>query len=86
MKTHCKRGHEYTPENTIWNPQPGGKRTRKCRACANASNNLNRDRNADKAARQRARIPGLRERIARLQAELRSLEGIPDEPQTRRDR
>lgn len=33
-KTHCKRGHEYTPKNTVWNLQPGGKRTRKCRRCA----------------------------------------------------
>lgn len=30
-QTHCKRGHEYTEQNTIW--QKG--RTRVCRACAN---------------------------------------------------
>jgi len=30
-KTHCKRGHEYTPENTI--AVKGG--TRRCRACKN---------------------------------------------------
>jgi hypothetical protein len=28
-KTHCKRGHEYTPENTIW--KTAG--SRNCRAC-----------------------------------------------------
>lgn len=27
-KTHCKRNHEYTPENTRWS-----KGTRSCRAC-----------------------------------------------------
>lgn len=30
-KTHCKRGHEYTPENTY--VAPGGRRHRSCRAC-----------------------------------------------------
>ena len=30
-KTHCKRGHEFTPENTyVW---PGNLRSRACRAC-----------------------------------------------------
>jgi hypothetical protein len=28
-KTHCPRGHEYTPENTYVNPAGG----RECRAC-----------------------------------------------------
>lgn len=28
-KTHCVRGHEYTPENTL----PNGNRGRKCKAC-----------------------------------------------------
>lgn len=27
-KTHCKRGHEFTPENTYWNAQGRG-----CKAC-----------------------------------------------------
>jgi len=32
-KTHCKHGHEYTPENTIWQaPSSNGKRN--CRTCA----------------------------------------------------
>ena len=51
MKTHCKRGHKYTPKNTIWNQQSNGKRTRKCRTCAN---NLHRNgsRRNEKAKRQ----------------------------------
>lgn len=32
-KTHCKHGHEFTPENTY--QQPSG---RGCRACHNAAN------------------------------------------------
>jgi hypothetical protein len=29
-KTHCKNGHEFTPENTYIRPDNGG---RQCRAC-----------------------------------------------------
>jgi hypothetical protein len=32
-KTHCPRGHEYTPENTI---TPAGRRGRRCRTCSRA--------------------------------------------------
>lgn len=35
-KTHCKHGHEYTPENTRINRKRGG---RSCRACKNAQKN-----------------------------------------------
>ena len=31
-KTHCKHGHEYTPENTLTNKITGA---RQCRECAN---------------------------------------------------
>lgn len=41
-RTHCKRGHEYTPENTRKRPDGG----RDCRACHNAKM---RKRNAAKA-------------------------------------
>lgn len=35
--THCKQGHEYTPENTYFNPKGGrnGGGKRSCRACGN---------------------------------------------------
>jgi hypothetical protein len=33
-KTHCKRGHEFTPENTWVSPTAGG---RACRACRKAT-------------------------------------------------
>ena len=32
-KTHCKRGHEFTPENTM---SQSGRKGRKCRTCENA--------------------------------------------------
>lgn len=35
-KTHCIRGHEFTPENTITRPS---RNVRECRACAYAGNN-----------------------------------------------
>jgi hypothetical protein len=38
-KTHCKRGHEFTPENTYVNG-----RQRSCRACATEKNAKTRER------------------------------------------
>lgn len=34
-KTHCINGHEYTPENTVWDRSMGCKRCLKCRAQQN---------------------------------------------------
>jgi hypothetical protein len=36
-ETHCKRGHEFTPENTYW--QAGGK-FRRCRECKRLTNQV----------------------------------------------
>lgn len=34
-KTHCKRGHEFTPENTVWRVNKRrSQRLRECRTCA----------------------------------------------------
>lgn len=37
-KTHCPKGHRYTPENTMLSPHPAGHISRKCRTCHNARN------------------------------------------------
>ena len=31
--THCKQGHEFTPENTRWTERSDGLRVRTCRTC-----------------------------------------------------
>lgn len=33
IKSHCKRGHEYTPKNTILSKLSNGYIVRKCRRC-----------------------------------------------------
>ena len=32
-KTHCKNGHEFTPENTSWTRRRDGRKRRHCLAC-----------------------------------------------------
>ncbi len=43
LKTHCPRGHEYSPENTL-----ATKDGRKCRICVSKRRKAYRERNADK--------------------------------------
>ncbi|AGT12002.1 HNH endonuclease [Mycobacterium phage SchoolBus] len=47
FNTHCVHGHEFTPENTIWESKGNGYRGRKCREC-------HYKRNRDAHARRKA--------------------------------
>lgn len=38
LKTHCKQGHEFTHENTIWRTGRLGLPVRSCRACSHEYN------------------------------------------------
>lgn len=38
QRTHCKHGHEFTPENTFKRPTATGTVARGCRACRSAKN------------------------------------------------
>jgi hypothetical protein len=49
FRTHCPKGHAYTPENTQWKFKPSKRQgtrywKRRCRTCYNASNNRRRSR------------------------------------------
>ncbi|ANQ69428.1 hypothetical protein [Rhodococcus sp. 008] len=37
-KTHCKNGHAYTPENTLWKTREGVPITKYCKTCQYAAN------------------------------------------------
>lgn len=55
MKTHCKRGHEFTPENTYKIKNKNRENpSRMCRTCQNA---LRRERNRIKKALSELRAP-----------------------------
>ncbi len=51
-QTHCKRGHEFTPENTYMAPAGASAAKRRCRQCLTA-------REDDRARRHFARNPDL---------------------------
>lgn len=46
-KTHCKHGHEYTPENTMPNGKDGSGRA--CRACHNARQRIRQGKKRQEA-------------------------------------
>ena len=55
-KTHCKRGHPFTPENTWVGTRTNGKQRRSCRQCRVEWVEANRPRiRTQQAARQRVR-------------------------------
>lgn len=53
MKTHCHRGHEFTPENTYYRTRPQG--GRECRACQRLSDARRRTRTPEDLANTRQR-------------------------------
>lgn len=54
LKTHCKNGHEFTPENTYW-AKRGLSKCRSCRECQRESQRRGwRENNAYRRARQNA--------------------------------
>ena len=69
-RTHCRRGHEFTPENTIWRKDGKSRTCRTCKAEWNSSES-ERTKSADRMrswyskpenrARQAARIKARRE-------------------------
>lgn len=52
MRTHCPRGHEYTPENTYLARRRNGQRFRQCRTCETARAQR---RNEERKALRRSR-------------------------------
>lgn len=53
-KTHCKRGHEFAPENIVWIPLNGKKLgARGCRKCRNMLARERWERNKDEINRRR---------------------------------
>jgi hypothetical protein len=45
-KTHCDRGHEFTPENTYVKVLPDGRESRQCHACRRLSKSFKGDADA----------------------------------------
>lgn len=39
-RTHCERGHEFTPENTYYKMNQNGSRARMCKMCSRIKNRL----------------------------------------------
>lgn len=61
-KTHCKNGHEFTPENTFVDHRPGGGASRQCRECNRIRQRTNHAVNPE-LGRERARRARLKRKI-----------------------
>ena len=71
-RTHCPKGHEYTPENTIFQVSNGKYRTRACRLCrAEADRSTYQADPAAGAARRKANYDANPESQARKRAYMR---------------
>lgn len=55
-KTHCKRGHEFTPDNTYTLKSSDGRDLRDCRTCRNEAQRKLRNRTLNKARTEAHRV------------------------------
>lgn len=46
--THCKKGHELTPENTLWRKRDGVPIYKRCKICQYAANEVSVQRRVAK--------------------------------------
>lgn len=56
-KTHCRKGHEYTPENTAFTDAGKGRKRRSCRICNRIRNRLKSGWTHEEATASTAPIP-----------------------------
>jgi hypothetical protein len=59
-KTHCKRGHEYTPENTLFTDAGKGRKRRACKRCSIINQRLRAGWPKDLALTLPSQKPGYR--------------------------
>jgi hypothetical protein len=66
LSTHCRNGHEYTPENTAYRPGGHGRTTRSCKACRSEQNKrkyvqlTTRAKDAGRTPKEQLRVEGNR--------------------------
>jgi hypothetical protein len=72
-KTHCPRGHEYTPENTARD-----KKGRACRACRRAADRRWAAAHPEYRERRRLRARALKDRDGRLESAFAKLDEVAE--------